>query len=234
MSKKKKGNGPGRLSDLNDWIKRPFVDKMLDDGESPNKVAQWCNENGFEISVPTMYTYAKKRKEAIIKGEGVKRVLGKEPEPPQPPKPRGGTKEGRAKREANEKVVRKEQGMSSGNKVLSDLQLLDAVIQKGMDTLNAMDYIKPDTAIKAIELKNKLTGGAHNGITTYGLEELRLREAARENAITVILLRFIPEDQHEAVLEEMEKATKEYYESIGLGDAYEQLDYEENIADAGV
>lgn len=57
----------------------------------------------------------------------------------------------------------------------------------------------------------------------YGLEEIRLRETASENAMLAILLEFIPEERHEEVIAQMEKATREYYESIGLGEAYEQM-----------
>lgn len=56
----------GKQKQLLAWPRRPFLDKMLDDGESPNKCATWCKENGFDISVPTMYEYAKKRRAAII------------------------------------------------------------------------------------------------------------------------------------------------------------------------
>lgn len=105
-------------------------------------------------------------------------------------------------------------------KVKSDMELLDAVIQKGMETLHQMEHMSPQVAIKAIELKHKMTGGTHNGLTMYGLEEIRIREAAREASMTTVILKYIPEDQHEAVLEEMETITKAYYDSIGLGEAY--------------
>lgn len=54
----------------------------------------------------------------------------------------------------------------------------------------------------------------------YGLEEIKLRESAREQAITAAILQFVPVEQHDAVIELMETATREYYESIGLGEAY--------------
>ena len=110
------------------------------------------------------------------------------------------------------------------NKVKHDLELLDEVIQKGFETLAHIDEISPVTAIAVIQLKHKITNGAHGGYTVYGIEEIRLRETARENAITAVLLEFIPEEQHAAVLERMGQAEREYYESIGLGKAYEQLE----------
>jgi len=101
-----------------------------------------------------------------------------------------------------------------------DLELLDEVIQKGFDTLSKMDVISPVTAIKAMEMKH--TNGSTGGYTHYGLEEIKLREAAREQAITAAILQFVPVEQHDAVIELMETVTWEYYESIGLGEAYAQ------------
>jgi len=198
----------GKQKQLLAWPRRPFLDKMLDDGESPNKCATWCKENGFDISVPTMYEYAKKRRAAII-GEI------------QADKLRSGRPEGIANNLTKEE--RKAAHMTV-NKVKHDLELLDEVIQKGFETLAHIDEISPATAIAAIQLKYKITNGAHGGYTVYGIEEIKLREAARENAITAVLLEFIPEEQHVAVLERMEQVTREYYESIGLGEAYARME----------
>ncbi|MNN77481.1 hypothetical protein D3C81_1939480 [compost metagenome] len=111
------------------------------------------------------------------------------------------------------------------------MELLDEIIQKGFETLKAMEVIYPMTAIKALEAKHKITGGAHNGLTTYGVEEIRLREAARENAIVCILLEYIPPEKHDEALARMEEATKQYYDSIGLGDAYRQMEKKEQVAE---
>jgi hypothetical protein len=83
-----------------------------------------------------------------------------------------------------------------------------------------MEVISPVMAIKAMEMKHKLTNGSAGGYTHYGLEEIKLRESAREKAITAAILQFVPVEQHDAVIALMEQATRDYYESIGLGEAY--------------
>ncbi|MGW9127891.1 hypothetical protein ACWGPW_23175 [Paenibacillus chitinolyticus] len=100
------------------------------------------------------------------------------------------------------------------NKVKHDLELLDEVIQKGFETLGNIEEINPATAIAAIQLKHKITKGAHGGYKVYGIEEIRLREAARENAITAAILEFVPKDQHNAVIKHMEQVTREYYDRL--------------------
>ncbi|MUT67457.1 hypothetical protein [Paenibacillus sp. NEAU-GSW1] len=199
----------GKQKQLQMWPRRPFLDKMLDDGESPNKCAAWCKEKGFDISVPTMYEYARKRRAAII-GDV------------QADKLRSG--KSRGKRVANNptKAERKAAHMTV-DKVKHDLELLDEVIQKGFETLANIEEINPATAIAAIQLKHKITKGTHNGYTVYGIEEIKLREAARENAIVAAILKFVPEENHSAVMELMEQVTRDYYISIGLDEAYEQM-----------
>lgn len=265
MPKKKKQDNTPLVERLEKWGKKPWVDKMLDDGESPNVVAKWCNENGLKCSVPAMYKYAKQRRDGIIQ-----KAMAEKAVPPVD------IEVLRAKKAQKEKGAKGVHGGHSGNgghgghvgagsggaraqgdasaenserarerrkaknnrvpKVKTDLEMLDAIIQKGMETLLLMEAVAPQVAIKAIELKHKITGGAHSGITTYGLEEIRLREAARENAMVAILLEYVPEDKREEVIERMEQITREYYESIGLGEAYRaslEEEEEEQTAVAG-
>ena len=138
-------------------------------------------------------------------------------------------REDRAKVKATLEKELADQG--SPKRIRHDLELLDEVIQKGFDTLSKMEVISPATAIKAMEMKHKLTNGSTGGYTHYGLEEIKLREAARERAITAAILQFVPVEQHDAVIERMETATREYYESIGLGEAYAQQIAREEMED---
>ncbi|MCK9857590.1 hypothetical protein [Paenibacillus sp. ATY16] len=207
----------GKQKQLLSWSRRPFLDKMLDDGESPNKCAAWCKENGFDLSVPTMYEYARKRRAAIIGGVRADML-------------RSGKAEGKHTAKNPTREERKAAHMTV-NKVRHDMELLDEVIQKGFETLANMGEITPATAIAAIQLKHKITKGAHGGYTVYGVEEIRLREAARENAIMAVILEFVPEEQHSALMERMEQATHEYYKSIGMSEAYSQMSAWEAIKD---
>lgn len=109
---------------------------------------------------------------------------------------------------------------NSKRRVMSDVEFLDVLIQKGMETLAQMPSIDPGKALKAIELKHKLTQGKHGGVTIYGMEEIRLRENARENAMVEAIQRFVPEDQQEALLEQLEYTSKEFYKQHGLEDLY--------------
>ncbi|NEN80799.1 hypothetical protein [Paenibacillus elgii] len=227
---------PGKVAALVKWNNKPLLDKMIDDDTPVKELVAWCNDNGFPISVPTMYSYMKQRREAIVNGltmellqskeDTLKKALEDSTLKKAREKGNAQYKENRAEERAKVKasLERELADQESAKRIRHDMELLDEVIQKGFDTLSKMDVIPPVTAIKAIEMKHKLTNGSAGGYTHYGLEEIKLREAARENAIVAIMLNHIPPEKHNEVLVEMEEATRAYYESLGLGEAYRQME----------
>ena len=94
--------------------------------------------------------------------------------------------------------------------------MLDTIIQKGFASLKEVDYVEAPLAMKAIEVKAKVTGNQLQGLSLVGLRELRLRQSAKEQAMTEVILRFIPEEQHEEVYQAIEEAEAEFYENLDL------------------
>ncbi|WP_025699175.1 hypothetical protein [Paenibacillus durus] len=208
------------------------MDKMIDNETPAKELVAWCNDNGFPISLPTMYSYMKRRSEAIANGITMELPQPKLHEESMERKMDGMKKayskahQQRKEKRAQTKVKINQDlaDQDSPKRIRHDLELLDEVIQKGFKTLNMIEVISPVIAIKAIEMKHKLTNGSAGDYTDYGLEEIKLREAARENAIVEIMLNHIPPEKHNEVLVEMEEATRAYYESLGLGEAYRQME----------
>lgn len=230
----------GKINALVKWKKRPSLDEMIDDHVPVKDCVAWCKENGFSISLPTMYIYIKRRNEAIVNGltfellqpklheENMKRKAEGKKKGQEGLKEHGLRGAATIKENYRKERARTNQALVEVTEqetkecIRHDMELLDEIVQKGFDTLKIMEVISPATAIKAIEMKNKLSNGSTGGYTMYGLEEIKLREAAREQAIISAILEFIPEEKHVAVIERMEQVTKEYYESICLGEAYEK------------
>ncbi len=232
---------PGKITALVKWNNRPILDKMIDDGTPVRELVAWCNDNGFPISVPTMYSYMKQRREAIVNGLTMEPIHSKN-NTLKKARADSALKEAREKGNAQHKENRREERakakavfekavaeQESPSRIKHDLELLDEVIQKGFKTLNMMEVISPVTAIKAIEMKHKLFNGGTGGHTLYGLEEIKVHEAAREQAIIACLMEFIPEEQREAAVRLMDDVTREYYQSIGLGEAYAQMEAKEAL-----
>lgn len=183
-----------KLERLVKWEKVEEVNRMLLEDVSPRTVSKWCANHGFEISHPKLYEYKEKLQEALAKDITIERLLGI----------------GVPKRTpAQVKVL-----TNTKNVVKNELEVLDAVIQMGFNALTSSPTIRIQDAIRAIELKNKLTGGNHGGFTMEGLDELRELENAKFAAIVRVVSRYLTEDQLSELETEIAKAEREYYETV--------------------
>jgi hypothetical protein len=183
-----------KLEKLVKWEHIDEVNEMLMNGVSPHRVSEWCLENGFKISHPKLYEYKEMLQTAITKQITVERLLGI----------------GVPKRTP---IVLQALGLHSAkNLVKNEMEVLDAIVQRGYDALTNNPQIKIQDALRAIELKNKLTQGQHAGLTGYGLDQLRELEQAKFSAIVEIVLQYLPEDKHDELQDAIAKAERKFYE----------------------
>jgi hypothetical protein len=184
-----------KLEKLVKWDKVDEVNEMLMNGVSPHKVSDWCKENGFSISHPKLYEYRELLQEAITKHITVERLLGI-----------GAPKKSALQLQAL--------GITSAkDMVKNEMEVLDAVIQRGFNELLQAPTIDIHSAMRAIELKHKLTGGSHGGLTMHGLDQLRELEQAKFNAIVEVVMKYLPEDKFEELETAIANAEREYYQT---------------------
>lgn len=200
-----------KLERLVKWEKVDQVNEMLMSNVSPRQVSQWCKENGFEISHPKLYEYRDILTEAVNKQISVEQMLGI----------------GKYNRSP---IILQALGIAPVKEfVKSELEVLDYIIQLGFSTLQSNPAIRIQDAMNAIELKNKITGGNHGGLTTFGLEQLRELEQAKFSAILEVVLQYLPEEKHEEVYQAMSEAEHTFYveKAPQLLEDYEQAMQEE-------
>lgn len=182
-----------KLEKLVKWEHVDTVNEMLMSGVSPHEVSRWCKEHNFSISHPKLYEYKDMLQEAITRRITVERLLGI----------------GVPKRTP---IVLQALGIQGVKQhVKNELEVLDSVIHLAMNALTNNPTIKIETALKAIELKNKLTDGKHAGLTNYGLDQLRELEQAKFNAMIQIVLKYVPEDKHEELESAIATAERNFY-----------------------
>jgi hypothetical protein len=199
----------------NDPKLRSKVDNMLDEKQTYEYILSYLESKNFSMSKASLTNYKKKREEAIETGKPLIQLLDK-----------------RAKDNVSyiaDKEVKPfsvvESGSSSSaqvhdlnkrDSVYSDLELLDEVIRKGMKGLRAFDVVDTPLAMKAIELKAKLTGNQLNGLSIASIRELHIRQAAKEAALTETLMRYIPEDMHDEVFAALAQSEQDFFENLDL------------------
>lgn len=200
-----------KLERLVKWDKCAEVNEMLMNGVSPHKVSDWCKDNGFHISHPKLYEYKEMLQEAISKRITVERLLGI----------------GAPKRKP---IDLQALGITSiKNTVKNEMEVLDGIIQLGFNALHNNPTVKLQDAMRAIELKNKLTDGRHQGLTGFGLDQLRELETAKFNAIVEVVKQYIPEDKLSELDDAIANAERNFYstQAPDLLEEYERAMQEE-------
>jgi len=204
-----------KLERLCRWEHVDEVNNMLMSGVNPRVVSDWCKERKFSISHPKLYEYKEILESALTKQVTVERLLGI----------------GVPKRSP---IVLQALGIQDvKNMVKAEMEVLDMIIQKGYNALLAAPEIKIADALKAIEMKNKLTNGTHGGLTGYGLDELRALEEAKFGVIVTVVMKYIPEDKVEELQLAIAEAERNYYqnEAPEYSDEYERAVQESIDAD---
>lgn len=188
------------------------VNKMLDIPASIQSIKDYLDKQGFNISWSYLSKYRKIRQaysaeetnlEDFIKKAPVKKLI-----------------------EDQEKEI---QSGSQVNKLKSDLEFLDMVIQSGSDQLKTLikenDYlITIDNVFDAIKLKDKITDGALAGLTQFGIKNLQEVTEQKYMQLLQSMFKHVPDSEKQKVLSELEEVEEEYYKGT---DYYE--DYLRNI-----
>lgn len=196
-------------------MKSPYIDevnRMIDINATIKSIKDYLDKQGFNISISYLSKYRKIRQaysaeennlEDFIKKAPVKKLI-----------------------EDQEKEI---QSGSQVNKLKSDLEFLDMVIQSGSDQLKTLikenDYlITIDNVFKAIELKDKLTDGALAGLTQFGIKNLQEITEKKYMQLLQSMFKHVPDNEKQKVLSELEEVEEDYYKGT---DYYE--DYLRNI-----
>lgn len=193
-------NNSKKLNELCCWEHIDTVNEKLDSGDRPATVYEWIIANGFSISHPLVYEYAKRRKlaaterilaEKYISPINIQRLQNVNRVPITDSKPK------------DETVKR----------LKNDLDALEVIIQLGYSTLLKLPSgaITPKLLMEAIDLKNKITEGAYGNLTEYGLSHLKNLEEQKIKRIIEIFKKFIPEDKSDEVVAALESFEDEFY-----------------------
>lgn len=192
------------------------VDNMLDEGQTYDYIIDFCKENGLSISKASLTNYKKKREESIQTGKPLLQLLDK--------RAKDNVTYITEKKVEAFKEKQSEDGHSPAtihefdkmDSIFHDIELLDDIIRKGAKGLKQFDVVDTPLAMKAIELKAKITNNQLNGLSIAGLRELKLRQQARASALMEVIMKYVPEEQHDSLFEDMDAAEKAFYENLDL------------------
>lgn len=189
----------------------PYIDdvnKMIDVGTYISDIKRFLESKDFTISRQYISFYKNIRKNLAAEEENVDKFIQKSPVSKLIEDQEKSLKEG-----------------SSASKLKNDLEFLDMVIQTGTDQLKTMiannDYmISIQEVFKAIELKDKLTDGALEGYTDFGIKNLQQMTENKYIELLEYMFKYIPEEDRSKLLNELEEVEEEYYKSTDYYEYY--------------
>lgn len=216
--KKPKPNILTRL--YNNTRLRSKVDNALDEGRSYDYIIELCAEYDLEISSPSLSRYKDKRNEAIEKDIDLGELIDK--------RKRQGNVIELSDKESDitiddEKFIGFGENMNKVEKIYSDLEIIDKILIKANNTIDLVETVDLPLALKAMEMKAKLTNNQLQGLSLAALKEIKIRQVAKESAMIETIMEHVPEEKHDTILEAMREKEQQFYDSMDLSDEGKRL-----------
>ena len=95
-------------------------------------------------------------------------------------------------------------------------QVLEKIINKGMATLDASEFVEMNTLLKALDLYARYFGVQNRGLTTQALKQYQLLMDSEVRVIKEIFERYIPKDQQAEALKEMDRRISQEVSAVGM------------------
>lgn len=181
---------------------------MIDIRISLSEIKKYLDEQGFNISLTYLGRYRRIRKSYSAEENNLEDFINKAPV-----------------KKLIEDQEREIQSGSQTNKLKSDLEFLDMVIQSGSDQLKTLIkengyLITIDNVFKAIELKDKLTDGALAGLTQFGIKNLQEITEKKYMQLLQSMFKYVPDSEKQKVLSELEEVEEDYYKGTDYYEDY--------------
>lgn len=230
----KKNNKKGESILLTMYNNKMLVTKVDDclDRETPyREIIDMCkNYGGIDISAATLSRYASLRKSAIASGEDLGKLLSSSQ--------RKALSRAKSKEVASA-VLPEKIGLTQKDKAelaktdspidadvfpyVNTNDFLSLAIKRSYETLANSQAVSLKDGIAAAKLQAQITNNAYNGMAVQGFQELRLQMTAITNALSEVLMTYVPEDKQEEASKMMEEREKEIINNMEVTEQGRQL-----------
>ncbi|AIW03206.1 hypothetical protein CPT_Mater49 [Bacillus phage Mater] len=201
------------------------VDTMLDEGQTYDYIIEYCKSKGLSISKASLTNYKKKREEAIETGKPLLQLLDKRAKDNvtyitdkevDSFKRKKKSEDSQYSDTESYRESAQVHDLGKVDNIFHDLEFLDEIVRKGAKGLKQFDVVDTPLAMKAIELRAKITNNQLSGLSIAGLREIKMRQQARESALMEVIMAFVPEDKHDELFSFMDSAEQAFYENLDL------------------
>ena len=99
--------------------------------------------------------------------------------------------------------------------VYSENQVLEAIISKGMKSIQQMEFVDPKTLLSALGLYARYYGSKTRGLTSEALKQYQMINQSILSAYREVFVRYVPKDKQEEAINELDKQSKAILQNIG-------------------
>lgn len=188
-------------------VLRNKIAEALDNDTDYAEIVDMCKSYGIDVSTSSISRYAQKRKEAILDGQDLREVLDTDTQTAltKIKKKRVDTKD--ESETAEPELVE--------TKAYSTEVMLDKIMSMGYNKFMTEDVdISVKDWLAAIKLYTQINGNNNHGLTTEGLQQLKLHQQAVNTAFVHVILKYIPKEKQEEALNYFSKTEKEQYKKL--------------------
>lgn len=188
-------------------VLRNKIAEALDNDTDYAEIVDMCKSYGIDVSTSSISRYAQKRKEAVLNGQDLREVLDTDTQTAltKIKKKRVDTKD--ESETAEPELVE--------TKAYSTEVMLDKIMSMGYNKFMTEDVdISVKDWLAAIKLYTQINGNNNHGLTTEGLQQLKLHQQAVNTAFVQVILKYIPKEKQEEALNYFSKTEKEQYKKL--------------------
>lgn len=188
-------------------VLRNKIAEALDNDTDYAEIVDMCKSYGIDVSTSSISRYAQKRKEAVLNGQDLREVLDTDTQTAltKIKKKRVDTKD--ESETAEPELVK--------TKAYSTEVMLDKIMSMGYNKFMTEDVdISVKDWLAAIKLYTQINGNNNHGLTTEGLQQLKLHQQAVNTAFVHVILKYIPKEKQEEALNYFSKTEKEQYKKL--------------------
>lgn len=188
-------------------VLRNKIAEALDNDTDYAEIVDMCKSYGIDVSTSSISRYAQKRKEAVLNGQDLREVLDTDTQTAltKIKKKRVDTKD--ESETAEPELVK--------TKAYSTEVMLDKIMSMGYNKFMTEDVdISVKDWLAAIKLYTQINGNNNHGLTTEGLQQLKLHQQAVNTAFVQVILKYIPKEKQEEALNYFSKTEKEQYKKL--------------------
>lgn len=188
-------------------VLRNKIAEALDNDTDYAEIVDMCKSYGIDVSTSSISRYAQKRKEAVLNGQDLREVLDTDTQTAL-------TKIKKKRVDLKDESETAEPELVE-TKAYSTEVMLDKIMSMGYNKFMTEDVdISVKDWLAAIKLYTQINGNNNHGLTTEGLQQLKLHQQAVNTAFVHVILKYIPKEKQEEALNYFSKTEKEQYKKL--------------------